>query len=187
MLQASRNPYPAAPHKALTYPHKIPRVPSNWIHWPSAQVPSSNWIHWLSAQDFPAVVTLLELQATGQSNNPHKSSQATGRSNNPHKIFSIPSNWTMAKSKQDSPRHRKPYSSNTSSVKKDKESHPKDDLAFAIQRVLPTHPIYRGPNPTHIEVQICFPQGSKALHTSQRTCAFALGCELRPSSNWTHC
>ena len=81
----------------------------------------------------------------------------------------------MAKSKQDSPRHRKPYSSNTSSVKKDKESHPKDDLAFAIQRVLPTSPIYRGPNPTHIKVQNCSHKGSKALPTSQGTWAFALG------------
>jgi hypothetical protein len=80
----------------------------------------------------------------------------------------------MAKSKQDSPRHRKPYSSNTSSVKKDKESHPKDDLAFAIQRVLPTHPIYRGPNPTHIEVQICAHKGSKALQVPQGIPAFAL-------------
>jgi hypothetical protein len=48
-------------------------------------------------------------------------------------------------------------------------------LAFAIQGVLPTSPIYRGPNPTHIEVQICSPwKGGKALHTSQRTWAFAL-------------
>jgi hypothetical protein len=47
-------------------------------------------------------------------------------------------------------------------------------LAFAIQRVLPTSPIYRGPNPTHIEVQICAHKGSKALPTSQRTLAFAL-------------
>ena len=47
-------------------------------------------------------------------------------------------------------------------------------MAFAIQRVLPTSPIYRGPNPTHIEVQICAHKGSKALPTSQRTLAFAL-------------
>ena len=48
-------------------------------------------------------------------------------------------------------------------------------MAFAIQGVLPTSPIYRGPNPTHIEVQICSPwKGGKALHTSQRTWAFAL-------------
>ena len=48
-------------------------------------------------------------------------------------------------------------------------------MAFATQRVLPTSPIYRGPNPTHIEVQICSPwKGSKALHTSQGTWAFAL-------------
>jgi hypothetical protein len=48
-------------------------------------------------------------------------------------------------------------------------------LAFAIQGVLPTSPIYRGPNPTHIEVQICSPwKGGKALHTSQGTWAFAL-------------
>ena len=47
-------------------------------------------------------------------------------------------------------------------------------MAFAIQRVLPTSPIYRGPNPTHIEVQICAHKGSKALPTSQRTSAFAL-------------
>ena len=48
-------------------------------------------------------------------------------------------------------------------------------MAFAIQGVLPTSPIYRGPNPTHIEVQICSPwKGSKALPTSRRTCAFAL-------------
>ena len=47
-------------------------------------------------------------------------------------------------------------------------------MAFAIQRVLPTSPIYRGPNPTHIEVQICSHKGSKALPTSQRTLAFAL-------------
>lgn len=32
-------------------------------------------------------------------------------------------------------------------------------MAFAVPRVLPTSPIYRGPNPTHIEVQICFPRG----------------------------
>jgi hypothetical protein len=57
-------------------------------------------------------------------------------------------------------------------------------LAFAIQRVLPTSPIYRGPNPTHIEVQICAHKGSKALHTSQRLCAFALRSEVR-GSNWT--
>ena len=47
-------------------------------------------------------------------------------------------------------------------------------MAFAIQRVLPTSPIYRGPNPTHIEVQICAHKGSKALPTSQGTLAFAL-------------
>ena len=57
-------------------------------------------------------------------------------------------------------------------------------MAFAIQRVLPTSPIYRGPNPMHIEVQICAHKGSKALHTSQRTCAFILGSELG-GSNWT--
>ena len=50
-------------------------------------------------------------------------------------------------------------------------------MAFALQRVLPTSPIYRGPNPMHIEVQICAHKGSKALHTSQRTCAFALGSD----------
>ena len=77
-------------------------------------------------------------------------------------------------------------------------------MAFAIQRVLPTSPIYRGPNPTHIEVQICAHKGSKALPTSQRTLAFALdqnsgtqqldtlairtrlyGSDATKSSNWT--
>lgn len=57
-------------------------------------------------------------------------------------------------------------------------------MAFAIQRVLPTSPIYRGPNPTHIEVQICAHKGSKALHTSQRLCAFALRSYVG-GSNWT--
>ena len=50
-------------------------------------------------------------------------------------------------------------------------------MAFALQRVLPTSPIYRGPNPMHLEVQFCAHKGSKALHTSQRTCAFALGSD----------
>ena len=50
-------------------------------------------------------------------------------------------------------------------------------MAFALQRVLPTSPIYRGPNPMHIEVQICAHKGSKALDTSQWTCAFALGSD----------
>ena len=77
-------------------------------------------------------------------------------------------------------------------------------MAFALQRVLPTSPIYRGPNPMHIEVQICAHKGSKALPTSQGTLAFALdqtsgtqqldilairtrlsGSDARKSSNWT--
>jgi hypothetical protein len=48
--------------------------------------------------------------------------------------------------------------------------------------VLPTSPIYRGPNPTHIKVQNCSHKGSKALPTSQGTWAFALGWELRSSA-----
>jgi hypothetical protein len=40
-------------------------------------------------------------------------------------------------------------------------------LAFAIQRMEPTSPIYRGPNPMHIEVQICAHKGNKALHISR--------------------
>ena len=77
----------------------------------------SNWTLWLSAQDFPVVTP--ENRATGHSSYPHKSSQATGHSNNPHKRLSVPSNWTIATPKQGSVRRRTPYSSSTSSVKKD--------------------------------------------------------------------
>ena len=63
-------------------------------------------------------------------------------------------------------------------------------MAFAIQGVLPTSPIYRGPNPTHIEVQICAHKGSKALPTSRRTLTFALdqtsGTQATGHSGYPH-
>jgi hypothetical protein len=104
--------------------------PSNWTLWLSAQVSSSNWTLWLSAQDFPAC------EATGSSSNwtLQLSAQAPQ------------SNWTLQLSAQetlgtkqldhitnttqDSVIRRKPYSSSTSSVKKDIRVSPKRQLGL---------------------------------------------------------
>jgi hypothetical protein len=109
------------------------RKSSNWTLWLSAQAPSSNWTLWLSAQDFPVVRP--ENQATGQSSYPHKSSQATGHSSYPHKSLPVaPSNWTAATAKESLVRRRTPYSSSSSSVKKDIRVSPKGRLGLRHPR-----------------------------------------------------
>ena len=93
---------------------------SNWTLWLSAQVSSSNWTLWLSAQDL--LVVTPENRATGHSSYPHKS------------LPVAPSNWTAATAKESLVRRRTPYSSSSSSVKKDIRVSPKGRLGLRHPR-----------------------------------------------------
>ena len=130
--QASGNPSPTAPYMGLTYyPHKTLREAqatghSGYPHKGLQATGHSGYPH----KTFQHV-KLLDHQATGHSSYPHKHPKATGHSSYPHKRPWVPSNWTIiANTTQESVILRKPYSSSTSSVKKDIRVSPERQLGL---------------------------------------------------------
>jgi len=119
-LQASSIPSPAAPYLVLTYPHKIPAKTQATGHsgYPHKFPPATGHSGYIR--------TRLSGSDARKSSNwtlqlyPHKEFPSNWTLQSyPHKSRAAPSNWTIAQAKESPVKPRTPYSSSTSSVKKD--------------------------------------------------------------------